>query len=392
MEQYGIFALVYSFFLFIAGFHNALLLEPMSVLGPAQHKLHLKKYFGILLWIHAGVTLAAAVLFFLAGGTLLLIHRSHLLSTALFGVGISLPCILLLWLLRRAFYVEHNPKGALIGNFLYGLCLIGALVVFQGFSILSLLSVFFIIGIASLVASSASFAQLKFQYEKNYSIIKPQIKDVLSENWIYGRWVVAITVTHWLSGNIYYVFTASFLSLEETGIFRAMHNLVMPMSHFATALGLLFLPKISERLADKGISSLKKDVIRVTFAIVVFAGLYFFAISLLSHTVVSLLYGDKYSQAAWLIPFLAFAPFVAALGSGLQTGLRALQKPQALFAASCVSAVVTVLLGAALVHFWGLAGAAIGGIVSHTFQLPVLIWYWKNLASKNDEWMLAKAL
>src|SRR5215475_4016688 len=36
-SDYGIFAVVFAAYLFLSGFHNVLLLEPLSVLGPAFH-------------------------------------------------------------------------------------------------------------------------------------------------------------------------------------------------------------------------------------------------------------------------------------------------------------------------------------------------------------------
>ena len=36
-DVYGAFAVAFAGFLFVSGFHNVLLLEPMSVMGPSRH-------------------------------------------------------------------------------------------------------------------------------------------------------------------------------------------------------------------------------------------------------------------------------------------------------------------------------------------------------------------
>ena len=44
-EVYGAFAVAFAGFLFVSGFHNVLLLEPMSVMGPSRHAARLPGYF-----------------------------------------------------------------------------------------------------------------------------------------------------------------------------------------------------------------------------------------------------------------------------------------------------------------------------------------------------------
>jgi len=50
-EQYGSYALAFSIFFFLSAAHQALLLEPMSVLGTAQYRDRRREYTGALLWL-----------------------------------------------------------------------------------------------------------------------------------------------------------------------------------------------------------------------------------------------------------------------------------------------------------------------------------------------------
>src|SRR5580704_3924000 len=56
-EEYGAYALAFSVFLFISSFHNGLLLEPMSVFGPASYSDRLRSYLGALFRLHFAVCL-----------------------------------------------------------------------------------------------------------------------------------------------------------------------------------------------------------------------------------------------------------------------------------------------------------------------------------------------
>jgi hypothetical protein len=52
---YGAFAVVYSGYVFVSGFHNVLLLEPMSVMGPSRHAERLPAYFRAQIGLHASL-------------------------------------------------------------------------------------------------------------------------------------------------------------------------------------------------------------------------------------------------------------------------------------------------------------------------------------------------
>src|SRR5207237_8631889 len=51
-EAYGAFAVAFATLLFLSGFHNVLLLEPMSVMGPARYANQASAYFAAQLKIH----------------------------------------------------------------------------------------------------------------------------------------------------------------------------------------------------------------------------------------------------------------------------------------------------------------------------------------------------
>jgi len=159
----------------------------------------------------------------------------------------------------------------------------------------------------------------------------------------------------------------------------------LPLTQVMTALGLLLLPWVSGRFANEGLDSLKRDVPKITTLITGLAVAYFFGVSILGEPLIRLLYDGKYSAFIWLLPYLAAAPLISALGSGCQLGLKAVQAPWAIFIAYCVSAAVTVSLGAVFVHLWGLKGAAIGGLFSLGSQFPVIVWYWKRMANKKTD-------
>ncbi|MFQ5571532.1 MAG: hypothetical protein ACE5G0_17775, partial [Rhodothermales bacterium] len=84
-DAYGAFAVAFSVFLFLSGIHNALIVDPMSVLGPARFGNRLPGYLTSLFYTHGGLTIGLSLLLFLVAS--LFFRASPLLLTALWGVA-----------------------------------------------------------------------------------------------------------------------------------------------------------------------------------------------------------------------------------------------------------------------------------------------------------------
>ena len=115
-DQYGSFAILLAVLLVAAGFHNALVLEPMSVLGPKSSQDRNGGYLSSLLVLHAavvaslGLIIACVGLFFPAGNGI---------GPGLSPPAASLPFILSYWVLRRVFYLSGDARRAVTASIAY---------------------------------------------------------------------------------------------------------------------------------------------------------------------------------------------------------------------------------------------------------------------------------
>ncbi len=89
-----------------------------------------------------------------------------------------------------------------------------------------------------------------------------------------------------------------------------------------------------------------------------------------------LVYAGKYSDTAWLLPYLALMPVIAGLSSGWLLALRILEKTSLVFLADLVGAILTLTLGVFLVTKLGLAGAVIGMVLSSSSRIVILPFLW----------------
>jgi O-antigen/teichoic acid export membrane protein len=358
-EEYGAYALAFSIFLFISSFHNGLLLEPMSVFGPASYADRLRSYLGTLFRLHFALCLPMSLM--LALGVFALDRFVGRTATrpALLGVSLAMPFILLFWLWRKAAYLEFEPARAVQGAVTYCATALGLLLLLRRLEWLSPFSTFLLLGCASLVASAVITISLRFDLAPGGELAVP-MNTIVREHWEYGRWVIMGTVVYWLSGGAYYVVVGGLLGMKEAAALRALQNFVLPVTQFITAIGVLLLPWLSGRYARTDTSSFKRTIRAVNFLFVASAMAYVAALLLAGRWLLDLLYKGKYSQVAYLLPLVALPMLLSAASQGTAMALRVMQAPADVFWGYAGGGAVTIVAGVVLTRAWGLAGALVG--------------------------------
>ncbi len=193
------------------------------------------------------------------------------------------------------------------------------------------------------------------------------------------------SLLYWLTGHGYYVLTGSILSLSDTGALRALQNLISPIIQMITALGLLFMPWVSGRFARHGRESLKRGVLAFSATSTLLAILYLLVITPLREILFQLLYGGKYIETSWLLPYLALLPVIAGLTSGWLVGLRILKRTSLVFIVDIIGATLTLTVGVILVNALGLTGAVIGMVLSSASRIVVLPSLWAKAMETQRE-------
>jgi len=363
-EVYGAFAVAYAGFLFVSGFHNVLLLEPMSVMGPSRYVGRLPAYFRAQIKVHlalagslsAGALLASAVLWRIAPGSPL--------SGAVLGAGLTLPFLLLFWLVRRMCYAAHCPSAAVIGSGLYLSFVAAGLFVLGHYGWLGSFTAFLLMGCGSVAASGLPLWRLGLVRRQSASEPGVRWRAVLRENWTYGRWLVGSAVLWSITNQAQMFLVAGVLGLGAAGVLRAMQLPSLAMTQVSTAAGLLALPAFSYEFGKGLIERLRYKAMLVGFSL--FAGALCLAavLMLLSGRVEQLLFGGKYAAYAWLIPVLALMPVCTGFSMGYSMAMRAMQKPHIDLIANAVAAPVGILSVFAFLHWWGIAGAAVSMVTS----------------------------
>lgn len=372
-DLYGIFALSFAIYLFFSGIYNAIILEPISVFATSKYHEQFHQYLSSQFAIHFIVT--GILGGFIICVALILNYLNvweSILVKALFGVGVSLPFLLLLWLVRRVYYIIQSPSDALVSTFIYSVStLMGALILNSSIYRGNIFLWYVLIGSASLLSSIPVFfsKKLKVFSEQAFS----NWKTFFREQWLFGRWIVLATLLYSLGTQTQIFLTASFLGLHAAGAFKAVQNVMLPMFQIVAAVSTLMLPPISLEYGRKNYEEMRSKSLRVAGLLVFIAIGYEITLLFGAKHIDHFLYDAKYTDFVWLLPVIGLIPLLNAFQTGFSLILRSLQKPIYYIIDKSISAFIGVSSAFLFTSFWSMPGAVYSLLL---VELTTLLIYW----------------
>jgi O-antigen/teichoic acid export membrane protein len=369
-EQYGAYALAFEAFLLLSVLYAAFVLEPMSVFGQSVYRDNMKDYFGVLFRLHPEVSLVILVVFGTWAYVAHILAQSRALPQALAGMCLAAPVVLLLWVVRRAFYVKLSPKVAATGGAVYcGSLLTGLLVVYK-MGWLSPFMAFMLMALGAAAAGPYLLSQLKAPLKPG--LAAPTTAEVVQKHWTYGRWAVLSAVAAWASDAVYYFAMSSSHGLADAGAMKALLNLSSPVGQVFAALSLLTLPFASKTHRQKGPTGVRKVAWQLMLVYVGGNLAYWMVIVLFRSPILHLMYGGKYPQLLALVPWIGLASLLRIATTARAIPLRAVKAPSLVFFAYGVSTTIDCLVGAPMVWRFGLRGFVWTDVASNAVALIVV--------------------
>jgi len=377
-DNYGAFSLAFAIFLFFTSFHNAMILEPMSVFGTAKYAENIQGYLSNQFVIHAVVTSILGVFVSLIGFALFYLALvDSYLSYAIVGVGIFLPLILLMWLARRVFYVLSEPGWAFLLSCVYSVCLLGGAFYLHFLKIENAIAWFGVMGLSSLTGLIILFKLNIFDFisDKNNEL---GWKKLLTEQWFFGKWIVLAAFFYFAATQIQIFITAGMLGLNTAGAFRALQNFALPMMQILTAISTLALPSIAFAFGRQNYAVMRRKAFSVAGILFVCSALYVSLLLFFSTSLENLMYAGRYKEYAELIPIIGVIPLITAVEIGFSLIVRSLQRSIYHATLTFGMAVAGVVSGLFLIPLFGVAGA-VGSLVTSTIlSLFINIWFYRK--------------
>ena len=377
--SYGAFAVAFAAFLFTYGFHNALLLEPMSVFGPSRHAESLPEYFRAQLMIHTVMVGPLSAVGIVTGLLLSRITPGSPLVGAIMGVSLALPFILLLWLARRICYTVQRPAMAATGTALYLAFVAAGMIGIRNSSLIGPFTAFVLMGSGSLLASVLLILQLGLYKPGVDKSMAASWRSVWRENWGYGRWLLGSALLSSIVMQAQVFIVSALLGLGAAGVLRAMQLPALLIIQVSTATGFLVLPAFAYDFGAGAVRRMRQKAIVVTVAISTFALVLGAATWAFSAPIERALFSRKYAPYAWLMPTLVLMTIPLGPMQGFGMALRAIRKPKFDLVSGLLAAPIAMLCAYFGTMRWGLAGAAWSLVLGIAIQGVVTTVYFRRL-------------
>ena len=380
-EEYGMFALSYSLFTFLAGVHNASILEPYTVYGSGRYRDRFPEYLRLM-------TRANVLLGLLLSGILLLTCLGlwwvapQFASLALLGLGLTVGVLLSGLFLRRAFYVQRQPAFAAKSSLVFFLTVGLGLWLSVRAQVLNTLSAFLVLALGWVVAGACFARRLPLGRMEGTLDLEPGYWGV---HWKYSRWALITACVFQLMTQGYYWLVAGFLCVKEVGELRAMYLLVAPVDQVFIALTLLVLPALAAHYASGKMRDFFSLLKRHALGVLGTAASFVLAVRIVGRSAMHLLYAGKFDDLAPLLYLLALLPLIMGIGTPMSNALSAAEKPKFVFYSYACSAAVTLLGGIPLVIHFGLRGAVYGLLLSGgACSVALLIGFLLNISNRRS--------
>lgn len=384
VTDYGEYSIILSFVLFLGGFNNALILEPVSILS-ADHR-NKEEYFVIVNILNSLLSIFLCVFLELLG--LVYLFFIHALTFDNFVnfmfAGIYLYFVLEFWLWRRNCYINVNPQRALFGNLLYFILLLLSTYFLYKQELLSIKTTFISLSlciVCVLIVFSVSHINQIIRTMRNLHISDFTL--IFSENWKYGKWVVFTTFVYWVASGFYLPLLGYFASYNEVGVFKAYQNLLLPIQQVFTGINLLFLPKFSINYINDSYEIYKSKLRTYSIMNITASILYSVLIWVTGKFIVNFLYNQQtYSDYSFIIPYICILIITTSFSQRTQLFLKTSRNPQTIFYSYSIAAIFSVTIGIFLVYRFHILGTLVSIILCNLIVFGSQLFYSRRVENK----------
>lgn len=350
-HEFGVFASGYALFWIISSFHASILTEPMTIYGAFDHRDRIREYLGDLLWLHVAMWAALSCGLLVAGALHQLFHFS-LMAQMMYGWSVAAGFILSSGMLRRYLYIVHRPDLAAVGACIYAMVAVFGLWTIDHAGIISLFAACSVLGLAGAISSTFYICLIrpKVRFDLAQMIV------VLKQHLIYGRWSVPSGFASTAVAAFPYIYLPIVGSFEQNGSFRALSNLVLPITHITASMGSLILPSMARQGFARRIHVKRQSdhwMMALTFVTVIYGAVLFFVME----PAFQMLYSGKYRSmpsGSWLLVFMPLASLPNLIYG---SALRALKSPGSIFRSYGAALIYTFTAGMYLIGSYQVIGS-----------------------------------
>jgi O-antigen/teichoic acid export membrane protein len=357
-QELGIYNLGFSIVVLATCAQNALIASPYAVFGNRLTGHKQKQYAGstLLHQILLSALLSGMLLFVGAGitwgwGAENFSHLQWILA-------VMLPFILAREFVRRIAFAHLQVLTALVLDVAVAVLQLSGLWALKLSGQMNAGTTFCVTGAACAVAAVVAF----FILRGHFAVCREKAWPDLQLNWSFGKWIfgaqaVFVVMSYCLSWML-----AFLAGPEATGRYAACMSVVLVSNPILIGLNNFLTPQAINVYHAQGIVGLRRFTRQITLLMAGFVGALVLVLVVFGTRLVALLYGTSVLDDQWVVPLLAMGILTFAVSLGAENGLTAMRRPQGILWANICALPVMLGLGAALILWDGVQGAAIAAL------------------------------
>lgn len=352
-QQLGLYSLGFTLIILACGVQESLVVIPYTVFAPRAADERRTRFAASTLLQSVVASLAMSVCL-AVGGLALTAPRLPQFAPVVTVLLAAVPTILLREFARRFEFAQMRFAASLVIDGAVAAAQLALLVTLAVSGKLSAAAALAIHGGCCCVVGLAWL----WIGRRRFSLARGEIASDWRQSWGLGSWLLAGHVTGITQAYALHWCLAFVLGAAATGEFAAAVTIVSLANPLIIGVGNLLMPVTAHTFAQSGAAGVWRLALRSTYWLA--AGLAWFSLSaaFAGDQVLAIIYGRQFGGQTSTVTLLALAISVAALGLSAEHGLRASDRPRAIFAANFLALVVTLGLAACLVPTHGNLGAA----------------------------------
>ena len=182
-------------------------------------------------------------------------------------------------------------------------------------------------------------------------------RDVLRENWRFGRWLAGGELLRWLSSvEMYQYLAAAILGTPATGMLKSAQVIFGPVRIISYGLDSVLPIRFARTLADGGKAALDTKVKLAYLWLSPLFGSYCLLVAVFAGPLLRLLYGDKYTGGVRVLMLYAASSFLANQMQIVSAALRANRLTRCIFRVYVYTSLVAVSIGWLLIKSFAAEG------------------------------------
>jgi len=366
-EEFAIYVMLFTAVVMLGGIQNSLILTPLRILGIKPEREQAQDY--ILMQLILQLVLSTAISLI---AMVFLFCMELVNSTTIIVFSVTVFTIQLHEFFRVFLITQLKIQSVtLLDISIHGFRVIGLLTLY--WLDLKYIELVFLI---LLLAPVLSLLCLRFITPMPLSFKK--IKELVTENWSFGKWILIETVFFSLSTHLYLYLTAVTLSLESAAGLAACLNIINIVNIFIMGVSSYGTTIARTKLMKSGIDAWRNYLIKISILILIVTLFFLIMVNIFSEILLKVFFGDFYASYASLIFILSFAYILMPINTILAMSFRTLEKPQIGVISKVISAVVTSICAYPLLNLLAENGAAIGMFLTQFVWALVYLYYLKK--------------